>query len=683
MKQITFLFALIISGSLFAQFPYLQWNKNAGGSNGIGGSKSVVVDGLGNTYTTGFFSGTVQFSPSITRTAVAFQDIFLAKFDTSGAVAWVVTIGSAGNDAGRDITLDRSGNIVICGLIGGTADFNPNGTTIIGTGAVEGYVARYSPSGDLIKAFYIPGNGMGARGVDVDVNNDILVTGGFYGPQDFDVNNTSSANSIVNSVSGLGDIYLAKYTIDGAYQWAFSLGTSQDFEEGVDVVSDLQGGIYLTGTYRAGNMDMDPSSGVALAVGQFQASNMFVAHYTSVGGYVSGAAFSGFMIPNQLVYSFQSGTVYVCGSFNGAQDFNPDPVQVNLVSNNGDEDAFIVALYQTSLTYLSAKGYGQADADRAYSMAIDPLGNVLMCGMFYGDMNFLPAAYLQSTNGTYEGYIATLDPSLNPISAYMLDGPGGLDICTGIATNGTRFAVTGTFQGALDFDFSPASATLTPIGNAQNSFTALYRSVNCPIQYTNDTIVSCGPYTTIDNQMYFTSGTYYSNMMSPNTMCDSIVTRHVTIYVSNDTLMLAGNTLTALQSGAQYQWFDCVTGLPIPGETGQSFTATTNGTYAAIITNGTCVDTSECYPIVSTVVNALPSAFETSLMPNPANDQVRVEVNYTTQVTIFNELGQVVFTQQINAGAHQLILHELPVGMYSVMMTSDAGVRTQKLMIVR
>jgi hypothetical protein len=265
----------------------------------------------------------------------------------------------------------------------------------------------------------------------------------------------------------------------------------------------------------------------------------------------------------------------------------------------------------------------------------------------------------------------------------MLDGPGGLDICNGIAANGSRYAITGIFTGTLDFDFSSASATLTPTGNNQNSFTALYRSTNCPIQYTNDTIVSCGPYTTIDNQMYFTSGTYYSNLMSPNSMCDSVVTRYVTIYTSNDTLMLAGNTLTALQSGAQYQWIDCVSGLPIPGETGQSFTASVNGTYACVVTNGTCVDTSECYQILSTDLSTAHHVLDISLMPNPTAGEVRLTTSHTAQVTIVNELGQVVYAKQFVAGAHQLELNELPNGLYSVMMISDAGIATQKLMIVK
>ena len=55
------------------------------------------------------------------------------------------------------------------------------------------------------------------------------------------------------------------------------------------------------------------------------------------------------------------------------------------------------------------------------------------------------------------------------------------------------------------------------------------------------------------------------------------------------------STLTANLSGATYQWIDCNNGnSPIPGVTGQSYTPSSDGTYAVIIDNGNCSDTSSC-----------------------------------------------------------------------------------------
>lgn len=61
---------------------------------------------------------------------------------------------------------------------------------------------------------------------------------------------------------------------------------------------------------------------------------------------------------------------------------------------------------------------------------------------------------------------------------------------------------------------------------------------------------------------------------------------------------VAGNTLTAnAVSPTSYQWIDCSTNTAIPGETNASFTTTVNGDYAVIITDGDCMDTSDCSTI--------------------------------------------------------------------------------------
>lgn len=48
----------------------------------------------------------------------------------------------------------------------------------------------------------------------------------------------------------------------------------------------------------------------------------------------------------------------------------------------------------------------------------------------------------------------------------------------------------------------------------------------------------------------------------------------------------SGNTLTAVEAGASYQWINCATNQPIAGATGQSFTPVSSGSYAVQITLG-------------------------------------------------------------------------------------------------
>ena len=72
------------------------------------------------------------------------------------------------------------------------------------------------------------------------------------------------------------------------------------------------------------------------------------------------------------------------------------------------------------------------------------------------------------------------------------------------------------------------------------------------------------------------------------------------------TITQIGSTLASNESGAVYQWIDCDNGnATIVGEVNQTFVATVNGSYAVIVDNGICVDTSACILIDLTDINEI------------------------------------------------------------------------------
>ncbi|MCF8294544.1 MAG: T9SS type A sorting domain-containing protein [Bacteroidales bacterium] len=71
----------------------------------------------------------------------------------------------------------------------------------------------------------------------------------------------------------------------------------------------------------------------------------------------------------------------------------------------------------------------------------------------------------------------------------------------------------------------------------------------------------------------------------------------VTIIEVDNILSLSGQTLTASNLATSWQWIDCISGLVIPGAYSSNFTATQEGSYAAIIEQNGCIDTSSCYDI--------------------------------------------------------------------------------------
>ncbi len=88
----------------------------------------IVVDSIGNVYTTGYFKGTADFDPgagTANLTSAGDNDIFVSKLDSSGNFIWAKSMGGTGIDAGCGIAVDLSGNVYTTGYFNGTADFDP------------------------------------------------------------------------------------------------------------------------------------------------------------------------------------------------------------------------------------------------------------------------------------------------------------------------------------------------------------------------------------------------------------------------------------------------------------------------------------------------------------------------------------------------------------------------------
>ncbi|HXB11515.1 MAG TPA: hypothetical protein VNZ45_05980, partial [Bacteroidia bacterium] len=95
------------------------WMDKAG-SNTIDEAYSISSDGSGNTYTTGYFTGTASFG-ALSLTATGVSDVFVTKTDGSGNFIWAVKAGGSNSCRGLAIKADASGNSYITGYYYGSA----------------------------------------------------------------------------------------------------------------------------------------------------------------------------------------------------------------------------------------------------------------------------------------------------------------------------------------------------------------------------------------------------------------------------------------------------------------------------------------------------------------------------------------------------------------------------------
>jgi hypothetical protein len=142
--------------------------------------------------------------------------------------------------------------------------------------------------------------------------------------------------------------------------------------------------------------------------------------------------------------------------------------------------------------------------------------------------------------------------------------------------------------------------------------------VNSPVTVDTLQITACDAYTSIGGTLITSSGVIIDTLLSANG-CDSLVRQEVTIPVVNTSISLSQLILSAQSPLATaYQWLDCDNGFaPISGATQASFQPTANGSYAVLVTEGSCSDTSGCLTVMGVSVHEQPNALALQLYPNP------------------------------------------------------------------
>lgn len=170
--------------------------------------------------------------------------------------------------------------------------------------------------------------------------------------------------------------------------------------------------------------------------------------------------------------------------------------------------------------------------------------------------------------------------------------------------------------------------------------------------------------------------------------CDSTLTVNLKVLPVPDVSVIDNNPVfTAAVADATFQWINCSTGLALPGETGRSFTATSNGSYAVIVTRGGCADTSACYTVTTLDVINSGTAEGIRVYPNPTTGLVTISgADYGTDgavIDVFNASGVHVLSRTVVAGQLTIDISGQPQGVYFLRVTQGAMVRRIRVVMIR
>ncbi|MBS1501739.1 MAG: hypothetical protein JST32_06740, partial [Bacteroidetes bacterium] len=194
----------------------LLWATSVMG-NAVNSNIYLCVDTNNNVFLDGPFSSTLGFnSNAVTLSPVGAQDVFLAKYNSNGVYQWAGDIGGAGASAyNYGIVCSADNYVYVSGYFSGTVDFDPSATAtalVSDHGQRDLFFAKYDSNGAYKWAFSAGNAGCNntlGRNLAIDGNNDILLTGSFCSTVNFDGSKCTTYN--LTAQSNIRDSFLGKY----------------------------------------------------------------------------------------------------------------------------------------------------------------------------------------------------------------------------------------------------------------------------------------------------------------------------------------------------------------------------------------------------------------------------------------------------------------------------------------
>lgn len=186
-----------------------------------GGERTATCNQNGNLYCAGEFIIDATFCDTTITTSNNTANIFFVKFDSEGNCIWVKNIGSTLFETCFEVACNDNDDVYITGMFDGTVSFGDFALTT--AGLYDIFLAKYSPSGECLWVIQAGGESFFDHAItlDFDSEDNVYITGCFENTATFgDTVVSSGIPSGGNpNVEWGGEIFVAKYTTNGAFVW--------------------------------------------------------------------------------------------------------------------------------------------------------------------------------------------------------------------------------------------------------------------------------------------------------------------------------------------------------------------------------------------------------------------------------------------------------------------------------
>jgi len=609
------------------------WAKSIG-SSGQDNSTCIAIDQAGNVIISGTFQGTVDFDPGISNhfiTASGSKNGFFLKLSSSGNFIWAKKIDVV-SYVPTEIKIDTVGNVYVTGSFESTMDFDlsNNVFNISSYGLSDIFVWKLDTNFKMIWAKRMGGIHFElASSLCVDVNGAVYTTGHFAGTVDF---NPGVANYNLTASGTLysRDLFVSKLDANGNFLWAQSTGGSDYNDNGYSINADLQGDIYVTGSFSGINVDFNFGANNYLmsSIGE---RDVFILKLKGNSDFIWARQLGSTGIDEGTQVQLDMyNNVLVAGMFQNTIDFDPG-IGVRNYTAGGASDGFLYKLDKNG-NFVDVKTIQGNGTCVLYSLKIDDFDNIVINSSATGLNDFDPN-------------IGAVVFNSGMCVAKYCNAPNYANL-TGINSTVSNTVVTYSIAPSLGatgyiWQVPPGSTILS--GQNTTSINVLFGNQSGTVSVTPTN--SCG------------SGT--SSVLEIQICNDDLV------FTASDTSICIGDcvTLTAASSNS-YLWS---TGLGIAGGTSSiTVCPTTTTQYSVTSTNGNCVSTKK----IKIVVGICKQSEEVTnsiikLYPNPAKTTISIDgIEQGNAIEIYDMPGKLLFTKDAENTNETIDVSQFADGIY-------------------
>jgi hypothetical protein len=371
-----------------------QWSLQFGGATtaDTAAGRLTAIDPNGEVIVVASVSGAVTFGEA---SHVSSGGIVLAKYSADGQALrwsrlWTREVSAEFMPTGLAVNAD--GSAIVTGYFYGTVTF-AGGNSLTGAGGYDLFMVKYASDGALLWSRRFGGTGSEtATALATDGMGNLFVTGWIQG-------SASLGGTAHSSNSGSRDVFVAKYSSNGAFLWSRAFGGNTT-DQSLAVAVDAGGNPTISGFFQG---SVNFGDGTLTSAGL---DDVFVANFTADGTLLRSWREGGTGRDQGRALGVDGlGNLMLAASFEGTASMGGQSL-----TSAGATDIALVK-YDSSGPALWVRRFGGSNTDMVNGMAGNAAGEIAITGTFLRWISLGGADHYG--DGSTDVFIAKYDASGN------------------------------------------------------------------------------------------------------------------------------------------------------------------------------------------------------------------------------------------------------------------------------